>query len=327
MQDIIADRQRGMSNALLGEKYGVTERTIRRRIKQYWEELPPPPPVDYKARCAELEEALNKLVSEVDSSYLYQPQDTILTKILQDKSESEISTAIEINLRQHYLEEVLAQHFKDLRRVGVGVGDALKTLSEGYDLPVAKARRMICNRLGNISTKYDIFKDEIVEAYRNGASTRELGFQWNTTTDVMRRQLRAWGVSDTNRLKKKRIRHNHIDQLPMLDIIADYKANMSIVKLCQKYYVGERFLKKCLKQMGVPMRPPRSSNVGANAPTPQPQPLQNLSDTLALVIADYKAGTGIVALSKRYNLSKGSIKRALEQAGVELRRAGRPVKV
>ena len=77
------------------------------------------------------------------------------------------------------------------------------------------------------------------------------------------------------------------------------------------------------------MRPPRSSNVGGDAPTPQPQqmPQQKLSDTLlSQVITDYKAGASVRFLSRKYNLNRASIKRSLERAGVALRKAGRPRK-
>ena len=327
MDKVIADYQRGMNATALAEKYGATSRTIQRRLKKagiweawknphmlYFEDDPLPPPVDYESRCAELEEALNSLISQVEDGHIYQPQDSRLAKVLEDKCSSEISTAIEINLRQHYLEEVLALHFKDLRRVGLDVGSSIQTLSEGYGLPVSKTRRMISNRLGNISSRYEIFKDEIVESYLNGASTRELGIQWNTSADVMRRQIREWGFSSSNRVKKKGIRHNSIDQLPMQDIIRDYKANMPMTTLCQKYYVSERFLKKCLKEMGVSER----NALPKGCPK---QPIVTVeSQNLSLLILDYNAGASLSFLSRKYNLSRASIKRALEQAGVELRR-------
>ena len=149
-----------------------------------------------------------------------------------------------------------------------------------------------------------------LEAYQNGASTRDLGFQWNTSDDVMRRQLRVWGVSDSKRLKQKRTRNNHIDQLPMQDIIADYNANMPMTRLCLKYQVSDKFLKKCLKQMGVTERTPLPTGA---------KPKQVESTILSLLKDDYNAGASMSFLSRKYNLSRVSIKRSLEQEGVQLR--------
>ena len=331
MDKVIADYQRGMNATALAEKYGGSGRTIQRRLKRagVWEAWKNPnkisyaddpiaPPVDYEARCAELEDALNKLVSQVGEGHIYLSQDPTLARVLQGKSESEITDAIEVNLRQHYLEEMVALRFKDLRRANVNLDGIYSTLSEGYALPISKVKRMVTNRLGNVSSRYDLFKNEIIEAYLNGASTRELGFQWNTSTNVMRRQLRVWGVSELSGLKKKRIRHDHIDQLPMQDIIRDYKANMSMSKLEQKYYASAPFIEKCLRKMGVPKRSPLPTGA---------KPKQVESTTLSLLVSDYNAGASVGFLSRKYNLSRASIKRSLEQSDVELRRAGRPKKV
>ena len=257
MDKVIADYQRGMNATALAEKYGGCSRTIQRRLKKEgvwkawknpskisYEDDPITPTVDYKARCVELEDALSNLLSQVGDGHIYLPQDSTLARVLQGKSESEITEAIEVNLRQQYLEEMVALRFKDLRRANVSMKGIWNTLSEGYALPVLKVKRMVSNRLGNVSSRYELFKSEIVEAYQNGASTRDLGFQWNTSDDVMRRQLRVWGVSDSKRLKQKRTRNNHIDQLPMQDIIADYNANMPMTRLCLKYQVSDKNLRK-----------------------------------------------------------------------------------
>jgi|13_taG_2_1085334.scaffolds.fasta_scaffold00002_342 Mor family transcriptional regulator len=331
MDKVIADYQRGMNTEALAEKYGGSGRTIQRRLKKagvweayknpnslFYEDDPTEPPVDYESRCVELEETLDLLVKQISGGHIYHPQDSTLARVLESKCESDIASAIEISLRQHYLEEAIALRFKDLRRANVSLDGIWLTLSEGYALPVSKVKRVVSNQLGDVSSRYELFKSEIIEAYLNGASTRDLGFQWDTSTDVMRRQLRVWGVSDSNRVKKKRIRHDHRDQLPMQDIIKDYKANMPMTRLEQKYYVSASFIEKCLRKMGVPKRPPLPTGA---------KPKQVESTTLSLLVSDYNAGSGVSFLSRKYNLSRSSIKRSLEQAGVELRRKGRSKKV
>ena len=140
--------------------------------------------------------------------------------------------------------------------------------------------------------------------------------KYGVSLAVLKNELKRAGYEDTPTLKTPRnrptlevaplsINPHHADSLDTNQIVMDYEVGMSTVAIAEKYNVDRETIRNRLRSVGVQLR---GNSEGMKLDLP-----------VAQIISEYKAGMTQVALSKKFGVNVKTIKRRLEEAGVQTR--------
>tara|TARA_B100000073_G_scaffold337631_1_gene333774 strand:- start:352 stop:1347 length:996 start_codon:yes stop_codon:yes gene_type:complete len=189
----------------------------------------------------------------------------------------------------------------DLRRAGYEDTPTLKTPRNRKTTlevaPLSRTPHHSVSRAPHHSDSLDT--NQIVIDYEVGMSTNLLAKKYNVNSETIRNRLRGAGVQLRGNSEGLKL------ELPVAQIISEYKAGMSQIGLSKKFGVDVKTIKRRLEEAGVQTRNRKRK--------PQPQAQPSVAELpVAQIWFEYESGTTLKALSDKYGASQATIFRMIQ---------------
>ena len=240
MEEIISEYESGLSTYQLGEKYGVDDSTIYKRLKENGVKL--------RSCGGKINLPMKEIISEYQSGLSalklaekYGVGDSTIYKRLEENGVKLRPRDSEIDLP---MEEIISEYESGMSTAQLGekygvvkstIGRKLK--ENGVKLRPSRRRERI-----------DLPMEDIISYYESGMTLTQLGEKYGVSYKTIVARLRENGVKIRPRGGKKRI------YLPMKEIISEYQSGLSALKLAEKYGVAFNTIYRRLKENGVEIR-------------------------------------------------------------------------
>jgi predicted DNA-binding protein YlxM (UPF0122 family) len=144
----------------------------------------------------------------------------------------------------------------------------------------------------------DLPFDEIKRKYQEGATTIQLGNEYNISNSEIGRLLKRKGVVTRQRSEAQLKR-----ELPADEIVERYQSGVNTYRLAKEYDVSDSAIWRLLKREGIKLRNPSEAHLRKILPNNE-------------IIRKYQNETSVYALAKEYKVSRNAIKTILKKGGI-----------
>ena len=106
--------------------------------------------------------------------------------------------------------------------------------------------------------------DEIVEAYQNGMSQRDIGVVFNCSDGLVKRVLLENKISIRSKAEARRIlikNREAIIEAKFAEVVSDYKNGLNVTNLSQKYHCSIDLIRKILRGQGIVVKDRKRTKV------------------------------------------------------------------
>ena len=289
MEQVISEYESGMTLKKLGEKYGVSDTTIRNRLI----------------------EAGVQIRSQGGSFVLEGRNEKIAEMYQQGKSLREVGD--EFGLTGEAIRQILKKMGVDARgrlvaktELDEAEFEELKVmLEEGITIvKVAKHFEVNTTIISDLMKKEGLVRKYVPRVSWDYKKAEEDYLNGVPLTEIARRH----GVPSYTYLVEvmKRLGHEPrgtTKDLPMEQVISEYESGMSMVALGKKYDVSHITIRRRLVEAGVQIR----------------KISYRVELSVEQIISEYESGMSLKALGKKCGVSRNTIRERLVEAGVQIR--------